>query len=123
ASSVRSAVQGLDQDLPLRDVRTLAAAVERQLWFLRMFGTLFSGFALIALVMASVGIYAVISQATNRRTQEIGVRMALGASARNILTMVLSRGAWQLVGGIVLGIAAAYPAMKVMSGLPLRVSP
>ncbi len=122
ALPVRSAVQSIDADLPLDQVRTLNAAVERQLWALKLFGTLFSIFAFIALVIAAVGIYAVIAQATARRTQEIGVRMALGATSANILTLILSRGAVQLLAGLALGLAAAFPAARLLSGLPLRVS-
>jgi ABC-type antimicrobial peptide transport system permease subunit len=121
-SAVRSAVQSIDPDLPLDQVRTLDAAVQRQLWTVRLFSVLFSTFAFIALVIASVGIYAVIAQATTRRTQEIGVRMALGATSGNILTLMLSRGVAQLAGGLALGLAAAVPAARLMSGLPLRVS-
>ena len=122
-SAVRALVQNIDQDLPLSDVRTLAAAVERQQWYIRVFGTLFGVFALIALLMASVGIYAVIAQATSSRTQEIGVRKALGATSGNILGLVLKRGMTQLTGGLLLGLAAAFPAARLMASLPLRVSP
>jgi len=122
APAVRSAVQGINPDLPLDQVRTLNAAVERQLWALKVFGTIFSTFAFVALVIASVGIYGVMAQATTRRTQEIGVRMALGATSTNILTLILSRGVVQLAAGLALGLAAAIPAARLMSGLPLRVS-
>jgi ABC-type antimicrobial peptide transport system permease subunit len=122
ASAVRRAVQSIDPDLPLDQVRTLNAAVDRQLWFLKVMGTIFSTFALVALIIASVGIYAVIAQATARRTQEIGVRMALGATSTNILTLILSRGAVQLIAGLALGLAAAFPAARLMSSLPLGVS-
>jgi ABC-type antimicrobial peptide transport system permease subunit len=115
-------VQSIDPDLPLDQVRTLNAAVDRQLWFLKVLTTIFSTFALVALIIASVGIYAVMAQATTRRTQEIGVRMALGATSANILTLILSRGAVQLIVGLALGLAAAVPAARLMSGLPLRVS-
>jgi len=120
---VRAAVQSLDQDLPLHDVYTLPQAIEHQQWFLHVFSKLFSGFALIALLMASVGIYAVIAQSTNSRTQEIGVRMALGANARNIVTLVMTRGLWQIGAGLVLGLAAALPATHAMASLPIGVSP
>jgi putative ABC transport system permease protein len=122
-SAVRAAVQSLDRDLPLFEVRTLAGAIEHDQWYLRLFGKLFSAFALIALVMASVGIYAVIAQAAGSRTREIGVRMALGASSRNILGMMLTRGLKQLIAGLALGLATAFPVARLMSGLPfLRVS-
>jgi len=122
-TAVRAALQDLDPDLPLRDVYTLPQAIEHQQWYLHLFSKLFAGFALIALLMAAVGIYAVIAQQTNDRTQEIGVRMALGANARNIVTLVMARGLWQIGAGLVLGVAAALPAMRLMAGLHINVSP
>jgi putative ABC transport system permease protein len=123
STAMRAVVQGLDQDLPLHEVRMLNEAVEHQQWYLRVFGKLFAAFALIALVMASVGIYAVIAQATSSRTQEIGVRMALGATSRNILGLVMARGLKQLLMGLLVGLAAAFPAARLMTTLSLRVSP
>ncbi|HEY1808072.1 MAG TPA: FtsX-like permease family protein, partial [Acidobacteriaceae bacterium] len=79
--------------------------------------------AFIALLMAAVGIYAVLAQATSLRTQEIGVRIALGASLRNIMLLVMRRGVWQIVAGLTLGLAAAYPAARLMANLPIDVSP
>ena len=122
-SAVRASVQGLDQDLPLIDVRTLAAAIERSRWFLAVFGTLFSIFGFIGLLMAAVGIYAVMAQASSRRTQEIGIRMAMGATPRRILTLILKRGMWQLAIGLILGLAAAIPAVRLLVKVGLRISP
>ena len=122
-SPVRAAMQDLDQDLALVDVRTLAAAIERGRWFLKVFGTLFSIFGCIGLLMAAVGIYAVIAQATSRRTREIGMRMALGATSGKILTLVLRRGIWQLAIGLTLGLAAAIPAVRLLAKAGLRISP
>ena len=122
-TAVRATVQGFDQDLPLRDVYTLPQAIQHQQWYLHLFSKIFAGFALIALVMAAVGIYAVLAQATNSRTQEIGVRMALGANAGNIVALVMWRGLWQIVAGLCLGLAAGIPAARVMANLPIGVSP
>jgi putative ABC transport system permease protein len=125
ATPVRSAVQSLNQDLPLFDVRTLSAAMERSYWHLVVFGSLFLSFAVIALLMASVGLYAVIAQATARRTREIGIRMALGATAERIMQLVLSRGLLQLGIGLVLGLGGAFAATQVLSKtrMLVRVSP
>lgn len=121
---VRGVVQKLDQDLPLYEVGTLAGDLEHNRWFLVVFGTLFLSFALTGLLMASVGIYAVVAQATARRTREIGVRMALGATARHIAQLVLQRGLVQLGLGLVLGLAGAFGATTLLAktGLVLRVS-
>lgn len=125
ASQVRAAVQKLDPDLPLFQAMTLPNALDRQRWFLRVFGTLFFVFAATGLAMASVGIYAVVAQATVRRTREIGVRMALGATAGSIVRLVLSRALWQLGVGVALGVGGGFGAAHMMSksGLLLRVSP
>ena len=122
-SAVRTAVQRLDQDLPLRNVYILNQAVEHQTWYLHLFSKVFIGFAFIALLMAAVGIYAVLAQATDRRTREIGVRIALGASMRNIMLLVMRRGLWQIGGGLALGLAGAFPAARLMASLPIGVSP
>ena len=90
--SMRVAVQNFDQELPLSDPYGLNNAIEQQVWFLSLFGKVFSGFALIALLMASVAICAVIAHATSSRTREIGVRIALGTTIRNILMPVMRRG-------------------------------
>jgi len=120
--AVSAAVQSLDQDLPLRDTYMLNGAIEHNQWYLHLFSKVFMGFAFIALLMAAVGIYAVLAQATSRRTQEIGVRIALGASWRNILLLVMRRGVWQIAAGLVLGLAAAWPAARLMASLPIGVS-
>ena len=122
SSAVRSVVQHLDQDLPLRDVYILNQAVEHQTWYLHLFSKVFLGFALIALLMAAVGIYAVLAHATSRRTQEIGVRIALGASLRNIMLLVMRRGLWQIAAGLALGLVGAFPAARLMASLPIGVS-
>jgi putative ABC transport system permease protein len=121
--AVSAAVQSIDQDLPLRDTWILSGAIEHNQWYLHLFSKIFMGFAIIALLMATVGIYAVLAQATSSRTQEIGVRMALGASIRNIMLLVMRRGLWQIVAGLALGLAAAFPAARLMASLPIGVSP
>ena len=73
--------------------------------------------------MASVGIYAVIAQTTGRRTREIGVRMALGATSGNILVLILRRGIRQLAIAVALGLIAAIPAVSLLANIGLRISP
>jgi predicted permease len=124
-SPVRAALQKLDPDLALFEPRTLPAALERQRWFLTVFGTLFAMFAAIALLMASVGIYAVVAQSTLRRTREIGIRMALGSTTGGILRLILSRGMIQVGIGLGLGLASALAATRVLqtAGFLIRTSP
>jgi predicted permease len=114
---VRTTVQGIDQDLPLFEVRTLTTALDKQRWFLQVFGTLFSVFALTGLLMASVGIYAVVAQTTARRTREIGIRMALGATATSIARLVLRRGLTQLFIGLGLGLGGALATTRLLDGV------
>ena len=120
--SMRMAVLSLDPELPIIDPYRLNDAIEHQTWFLRVFGRIFTGFALIAMMMASVGIYAVIAHATSSRTQEIGVRLALGATMRNILLLVMKRGLWQIGVGLAVGLAAAFPFTRAMKSLPFGIA-
>ena len=117
--SMRKAVQSLDSGLPLSEPFRLNDLFEQQVWFLRVFGKVFLAFALIALLMASVGIYAVVAHATGRRTQEIGVRIALGATMRNILFLVMRRGLWQIGIGLAVGLAAAFPTARLIAAMPM----
>ena len=118
SAAVRAAVQSLDAELQLRDVSRLSAALEHQTWFLRVFGKIFGSFAFIGLVMGVGGNLRVIAHAGSRRTQEIGVRMALGASVRSILILVMKRGLWQVGAGLLLGFALAIRAVRLLSALP-----
>ncbi|ACB77433.1 ABC transporter permease [Opitutus terrae] len=123
ARSVRTAVQEIDPDLPLFEVRPLREAIAHNLWFLSVFGTLFLTFALVALLMASVGLYAVVAQNTARRTREVGIRMALGATAGRVVRHMLSRGLVQLAAGLVLGLASAFAATRLLDRFLGLVSP
>ncbi|GAB5560330.1 MAG: ABC transporter permease [Synoicihabitans sp.] len=114
ASTARQILQDQDQDLPMFETATLEGAVERNLWFLKVFGTLFFVFALIALLMASVGIYGVVSQTTAQRTREIGIRMALGATSGGVIRLVVGGGMRQLAIGLVLGLGGAFAATGLL---------
>ncbi len=117
ATPIRAAVQKLDADLPLYEAGTLTAALDRQRWFLVVFGSLFAVFGAAALSIASVGIYAVVSQSTLRRTREIGIRMALGASTGSVARLVLTGGMLQLGLGLALGLGGAIAATRLMKGV------
>jgi predicted permease len=119
----RREVAAIDQDLPAQNLRTLDEQLEQQNWPYRVFGILFSIFAAIALGLASVGLYAVIAHSVSQRTQEIGVRIALGARDGNILRLVFAQGMTQLFIGLVIGLAAALAVTKVLKALLVGVSP
>ena len=122
-AALRNEVQQIDQDLALFDTMTLAERFARQRWYLGVFGTVFLIFAVVAMGMAAMGIYAVMANAANRRTREIGVRMALGAGVGSILGLVLKRGIKQLGLGMVLGLATALAVCRLMATLLFSVSP
>jgi len=110
----RREVQALDNDLPVFALRTLDAEIKRHdadAWAL---GAMFAIFAAIAMLLAAVGLYAVVAQSVNRRTQEIGVRMALGATARNIVASVFAQGMRQVAVGLGAGLAAAFGLARVL---------
>jgi putative ABC transport system permease protein len=118
-AEMRKAVESVDPELPLSEPFRLDAAVAHQVWFLNVFGKIFGGFALIAMLMAAVGLYSVIAHATSTRTQEIGVRIALGARVNDILLLVMRRGLLQVAMGLLVGLGAAMALAKLMAQLPL----
>ena len=122
-SAVRKEIQAIDGQLPVFGVATLQENFMQQQWPFRVFGTLFAIFALIALLLSSMGLYAVMSYSVTRRTQEIGVRLAMGASSGNILLLVLSHGLRQLGIGLAIGLAGAFGLARVMKGLLVGVTP
>ncbi len=122
STAVRREVQQLDELLPLFSVEPLAETMARSRWHLRVFGAVFGIFAFIALGLAAVGIYAVISHATGRRTREIGIRLALGATGGMILRDVLQRGLLQLGLGLAVGVTGAWLACRLMGNLLFQVS-
>jgi putative ABC transport system permease protein len=115
-SSVREAIHSVDPDLPLAKVATLDNLVDDSMTPQRFSVLLLGSFGAIALVLASIGMYGVISYSVMQRTQEIGIRMALGAERRSVLGMVLSEGA-RLGGiGIAIGLVAALAVTRLMAG-------
>jgi putative ABC transport system permease protein len=119
----RREVQTIDDGLPVLNLRTMDEQMEQRNWPYRVFGSLFAIFAAIALVLASVGLYAVIAHSVSQRTQEIGVRMALGATGSNVMRLVFSQGMTQLAIGLVIGLGAALGVTKVLKALLVDVSP
>jgi predicted permease len=122
APAVRREVRAIDEDLPAYEVMTLREFFIQRRWPFRVFGMLFSAFALIALALSTVGIYGVMAYSVNQRTQEIGVRIAPGASGGSILALVLRRGLGQLAAGLVLGLAGAYGVTRVLQRVLVQVS-
>ena len=122
-NTFRREVQAVDPDLPVRNVATLDDRIALARWPQRVFGSMFAIFAGIALLLATVGLYAVVAYGVSQRTQEIGVRVALGASAGSILRMVFMSGMGQATIGLGLGLAAAFGVTRVLTAIFVGVSP
>jgi putative ABC transport system permease protein len=122
-STVRQAIQEVDPDQPIFDVRTLDEELAQQQWAYRVFGSMFAIFALIALILSAVGIYAVTSYSVTQRTSELGVRMALGAQPKQVSWLILKAGCWQLALGLTLGLLGGWGVTFVMSALLVQISP
>jgi len=122
-AGVRTAVASLNPDIPLYWVQTLDTAIAQQLWFVRVFGTMFVIFGGIALFLASVGLYAVMSFSVSRRIREVGIRMALGAQARDVVGMIFRQGIVQLAIGMALGLALAFGIARLLGVILFQVQP
>jgi predicted permease len=117
APALRRAVQAVDRNLPLVDVRTQQEQIDQLLTNERIFADLTVAFGVLALVLASIGIYGILAYSVSRRTNEIGIRMALGARADQVMRMVLGEAGWMTVIGIVAGIGAALALGRVITSL------
>ncbi len=123
-NAVRGEVQALDANLALYDVATMEQMIAAQpATFLRRYPALLLGiFAALALLLAAIGIYGVVSHTVSRHTHEIGIRMALGASRRDILKLVLGRGLTPALLGVVVGVVTASALTRLLQGLLFEVS-
>ncbi len=123
APAVRAALRGLDADVPLYEVRPLQQAIDEDLSSSHILGSLFMAFALLALVLAASGLYAVVSYAAAQRLKEFGVRLALGATGRDIARMMLMQTGRLVAIGLVLGLAGGRLLALGATTLLYRVSP
>ncbi len=120
---VRQTVAALNPDLPIYWPMTLTEAIAEQLWFVRIFGTMFAIFGVVALFLASIGLYAVMSFAVSRRTREVGIRMALGASPGRVVRLIFNNGAWQLGLGLGIGLLLATGVGQLLTVILFDVQP
>jgi putative ABC transport system permease protein len=122
AGAIGKELYALDSDALLADVATMQQVVDRAVWQPRSSTKLLAGFAGLALVLAAIGIYGVISYGVSQRRQEIGIRMALGARPADVLRSVLAEGALLAGAGTVLGLAGALALTRYLQTLLYEVS-
>ena len=115
--AVRSAVDSVNKNQALSDIRTLEQIVDESMLGNRFVSTLLTGFAFIALLLAAVGIYGVMSYTAAQRTNEMGIRAALGASASNLRKLIIQRGMRLTLIGLSIGLAGTFAATRVMSSM------
>src|SRR2546430_3073736 len=123
ATTLRREVQALDKDQPIYNVRTMDDVVMNSLGTRRVSMQLFAVFAIAALLLAAIGIYGVMAYTVTQRTQEIGIRMALGAQRSDVLGLVVRQGMTLAAIGVVAGLAGAFSLTRVMTSLLFNVRP
>ncbi len=120
---LRAAVAEVDRDIPLRDVRTQQEQIDATVSQQRTFAVLTGAFGMLALVLACIGIYGLMAYDVARRTSEIGIRMALGARAGQMLAMVLREASWMAVAGIAVGLGGALMLAKYVKSMLYGLTP
>ena len=122
AAAAEREIRAIDPDQPVSDIRTMQQLLADSVARSRFTTTLLGLFAALALVLASVGIFGVMSYSVTQRTHEIGIRMALGATARDILRMILRQGLTLTLIGVAVGLIGAFALTRLMSSLLFGVS-
>lgn len=121
--TLRKELQALDAGVDIFGARTIDDSIKRSMWGPRTGAALMSGFGLIALLLASLGIYAVMSQAVQHRTREIGIRLAVGAQARAVLGLIMQRGAVVAGAGLLAGIAVSLGCTRYLRSFLFEIEP
>jgi len=117
SSAIRREVRALDPNLPVANIRTMHALVGDGMWQTRVSAWLLSGFAALALLLTVIGIFGVMAQTVTQRTPEFGIRMAIGAEARDVLKLVMRRAVLISASGLVIGLVGAFALSKLVASL------
>jgi putative ABC transport system permease protein len=123
ASAVRSEVHALDPNLPVYNVKTVSQMIDERISPKRLMTYILGVFALVALLLAAVGIYGVMSYAVTQRTREIGIRIALGAQTLDVLKLVVKNGLVLALIGVVIGLPAAFALTRLLANFLFNVTP
>jgi ABC-type antimicrobial peptide transport system permease subunit len=121
--SVRQVLRDMDSHVPAYRVQTMAQAVSRSLWRQRFQSEVLGVFAILALLLAAVGMYGVISYAVAQRSRELSVRIALGATRGHVMSLIVGQGTRLAAIGVVIGLAGAFSLTGVLRQLLYSVSP
>jgi ABC-type antimicrobial peptide transport system permease subunit len=121
--AIRDAVRQVDPNLPIMDVSTQLEQIERRFSQERVFALAYTLFGTVALVLAAVGLFGVMSYSVARRTNEIGIRMALGARQQDVLRLVMSESMVLVVVGVAIGVAVALAASQLVAKLLFGLAP
>jgi predicted permease len=122
-AAIREAVQSIDRNLPMFNVRSQSELIALSFTRERLFATLSSFFGLLALALVSIGLYGVMSYTVARRTHEIGIRMALGAQSGSVLRMVMGESLGLVLAGSTIGLVAALAATRLVAGMLFGLTP
>ncbi len=123
ANELRAAVRAVDPDQPVEEIMTMAQVFHEWSEPARFVALLMSGLSAVALALASVGLYGVTAYGVRRRLREIGIRLALGGTTRDVVTLILG-SAWKMIApGLVLGIAGAWAGTRALEGILFGTSP
>ena len=123
ADAFREAVWYLDDDVPVPEITTMEARVDATLRLPRFRTLLLAAFAGVALLLSGAGIYGTLMYTVGRRTPEVGIRMALGAEARDVVGLVLRQGLWPVAVGLAVGLGGAFAATRLLESVLFQVSP
>jgi putative ABC transport system permease protein len=121
AGTIRSEIRQLDANVPVANIRTMEDVVSASMATPRLTGFLLGVFGAIALALAAVGIYGVLSYLVSQRTHEIGIRVAVGADRGQVLGMILRQGLLLTIGGVAIGVGAAFALTRWMESLLYQV--
>jgi putative ABC transport system permease protein len=122
AQPAAAAIRAIDPEQPVGEIRTMMETLDVEVTSQRFSATLLGGFAGVALLLAALGIYSVLSYIVRGRSREIGIRSALGAGTTDVLRLVVAEGMWPTLVGIVIGTLAAVASARVMETLVFGVS-